>query len=200
MVFVCPTSKQTMNPISLIFLSFAMSTDAFAAAIAKGAALYKPKMSQALRMGIIFGVIEACITLIGWLVGSLASSFIEQWDHWLAFSLLTLLGGHMIYNGFQEEEEDDKPKGNKHGFMLLALTAVATSIDSLAVGVGLAFIQVNIWVASGAIGFATFMMVTIGTFLGKVIGQAVGKKAEMIGGVILIIVGIVIVYEHVFAS
>lgn len=200
MVYVCPTNKQTMNPISLIFLSFAMSTDAFAAAIGKGAALYKPKMTQALRMGLIFGVIEACITLIGWVAGSLASSFIEQWDHWLAFGLLLLLGGHMIYSGLSGEGDEEKPKENKHGFLLLALTAVATSIDSLAVGVGLAFIQVNIWIASGAIGFATFLMVTIGTFLGKAIGQAVGKKAEIIGGVILIIVGMAIVYEHVFAS
>lgn len=187
-----------MNPFSLIFLSFAMSTDAFAAAIGKGASLYKPKLTQALRMGFIFGVIEAIITLIGWFVGSIASSFIEQWDHWLAFGLLLLLGGHMIYNGLSGDE-DDQSKSTKHGFMLLALTAVATSIDSLAVGVGLAFIQVNIWVASGAIGLATFLMVTIGTFLGKAIGQAVGKKAEIIGGVILIIVGIAIVYEHVFA-
>lgn len=177
-----------------------MSTDAFAAAIGKGAALYKPQLSQALRMGFIFGIIEAFITLIGWMLGHIASSFIEQWDHWLAFALLLILGGHMIHNGLSADDEEEKPKENKHGFLLLALTAVATSIDSLAVGVGLAFIQVNIWVASGAIGFATFLMVTIGTFLGKAIGQAVGKKAEIIGGVILIIVGIAIVYEHVAAA
>lgn len=189
-----------MNPLSLIFLSFAMSTDAFAAAIGKSATLYKPQLIQALRMGFIFGIIEAVITLIGWLLGSVASSFIEQWDHWVAFALLLVLGSHMIYSGLSSSKEEDKPKESKHGFMLLALTAVATSIDSLAVGVGMAFIQVNIWVASGAIGFATFLMVTIGTFLGKAIGNAVGKKAEIIGGVILIIVGIAIVYEHLITN
>lgn len=190
-----------MNPISLVFLSFAMSTDAFAAAIGKGATLYKPQFLQALRIGILFGLIEASITLLGWLIGNIAASFIEQWDHWLAFFLLLALGIHMIYSGMKEDGEEGEPdaKTTKQSFYLVALTAVATSIDSLAVGIGLAFIQVNIWVAAGAIGTATLVMVTLGVLLGKAIGSVVGRRAEIIGGVILILVGAAILYEHLSA-
>ncbi|MCU1718276.1 manganese efflux pump MntP [Pseudomonas sp. 5P_3.1_Bac2] len=188
-----------MNPISIIFLAFAMSTDAFAAAIGKGSTLHKPRLSEALRTGLIFGVIEAITPLVGWVIGQAASRFVAQWDHWIAFVLLLVLGLHMIYNGLRHEAEDDSAKPSQHGFWLLAITAVATSIDALAVGVGLAFVDVNIWVAAGAIGLATMTMVTIGTMLGRVLGDVVGKRAEIIGGVVLILVGATILYEHLAA-
>lgn len=187
-----------MNPISLILLSFAMSTDAFAAAIGKGSSLHKPRLSEALRTGLIFGVIEAITPVIGWFIGQAASQFVEAWDHWLAFGLLAALGAHMIYAGLKPEREE-APKATQHSFWLLALTAVATSIDALAVGIGLAFVDVNIMVAAAAIGLATMTMVTIGTMLGRVLGEVVGKRAEIIGGVVLIIVGATILYEHLGA-
>lgn len=188
-----------MNPISLFFLAMAMSTDAFAAAVAKGSALHKPRFSQALRTGVIFGAIEAITPLIGWLLGRAASSFVESWDHWIAFTLLLLLGAHMIYNGLQADHEEEE-KATHHSFFMLATTAVATSIDALAVGVGLAFINVNILVAAAAIGVATTVMVTAGTLLGRVLGTLAGRRAEMAGGVLLILIGATILYEHLSAA
>lgn len=185
-----------MNPISLIFLALAMSTDAFAAAIGKGSSLHKPRFIEALRTGLIFGVIEAITPIIGWAIGHAASRFVESWDHWIAFVLLLILGLHMIYNGLKHDDESEEEKPGQHSFLILAVTAFATSIDALAVGVGLAFVDVNILVAAAAIGLATMTMVTIGVMLGRVLGTMVGKRAEIVGGVVLMLVGATILYEH----
>lgn len=189
----------TVNPISLVFLALAMSTDAFAAALGKGAALHKPRLVEALRTGLIFGVIEAITPVIGWSIGQVATRFVESWDHWIAFVLLLVLGLHMIYNGLkQDDEEREKP--GQHSFLILAVTAFATSIDALAVGVGLAFVDVNILVAAAAIGLATTVMVTIGVMLGRALGTVVGKRAEIVGGLVLMVVGATILYEHLSAA
>ena len=187
-----------MNPVSLILLALAMSTDAFAAAIGKGSSLHKPRLAEALRTGLIFGVIEAITPIIGWLIGQAATRWVENWDHWIAFTLLVVLGLHMIYNGFKHEDEAEE-KSAQHSFLVLAVTAFATSIDALAVGVGLAFVDVNIWVAAAAIGLATMTMVTLGMMLGRALGTVVGKRAEMVGGGVLMLVGATILYEHLSA-
>lgn len=188
-----------MNPLSLIFLALAMSTDAFAAAIGKGASLRRPHLLQALRTGLIFGVIEGLTPIVGWGIGRAASHLMESWDHWIAFTLLLGLGLHMIHNGLSHDEpHHEKPE--KHSFLILAMTALATSIDALAVGVGLAFIQVNILIAAAAIGLATTVMVTLGVMLGRVLGVIVGKRAEIAGGVVLILIGSTILYEHLSAG
>lgn len=172
-----------------------MSTDAFAAAISKGARLHKPKLSEALRTGLIFGAIESITPIIGWGIGSVATQFVASWDHWIAFTLLAALGLHMIYEGTQAPTSiEEKP--SKHSFIVLATTAFATSIDAMAVGVSLAFIDANIIVTAAAIGFATFTMVTIGVMLGRVLGLIVGKRSEIVGGFILIGIGSYILYEH----
>ncbi len=101
----------------------------------------------------------------------------------------------MIYNGLKHEEaQEEKP--NQHSFFILAVTALATSIDALAVGVGLAFVNVNILVAASAIGLATTVMVTLGVMLGRVLGKVVGKRAEIAGGIVLMMIGATILYEH----
>ena len=176
-----------------------MSTDAFAAAIGKGSSLHKPRFIEALRTGLIFGVIEAITPIIGWAIGNAATRFVESWDHWIAFTLLLILGLHMIYNGLKHEDEEEAEKPGQHSFMVLAVTAFATSIDALAVGVGLAFVDVNIFVAAAAIGLATMTMVTIGVMLGRVLGTVVGKRAEIVGGMVLMAVGATILYEHLSA-
>jgi putative Mn2+ efflux pump MntP len=188
-----------MNITSIALLALAMSTDAFAAAIGKGAALQKPKLSEALRTGLIFGIIEALTPLIGWIIGKGASKYVAAWDHWIAFTLLLILGLHMIYEGMKVNEAvQEKEKPTHHSFMVLATTAFATSIDAMAVGVGLAFINVNILATAAAIGFATFTMVTIGVMLGRMLGMMVGKRAEILGGLILIGIGSYILYEHLY--
>ena len=185
-----------MNPITIFFIGLAMSTDAFAAAIGKGAGMRKPSLLDALRAGLIFGVIEASTPLIGWLIGQAASAFIGEWAPWIALALLTLLGLHMIYAGLKNEDEKQEALPDHHGFWTLALTGFATSIDAMAVGVGLALLEVNIFVVSVVIGLCTFIMVTIGIMLGRLLGALVGRGAEVVGGAILIAVGITIVWEH----
>ena len=188
-----------MNPISILLLGFAMSTDAFAAAIGKGAAMTRPRLSQALRAGLIFGVIEAITPVIGWLLGKGASRYIEAWDHWIAFGLLLVLGLHMVRNGLRPDSDEPVDEARKHGIVGLAITGLSTSIDALAVGVGLAFVDTPIAVVAVVIGLCTFTMVTLGVMLGRVLGGMVGKRAEIIGGIILIGVGAVILYEHLSA-
>lgn len=188
-----------MNFVSITLLAFAMSTDAFAAAVGKGTALVKPRWSEALRTGAIFGVIEAITPVVGWALGYAASDYVEAWDHWIAFTLLVVLGGRMLLGALKtpDESADDKP--SSHGFWLLVATGFATSIDAMAVGVGLAFLDVNIITIALAIGFATFAMVTLGVMVGRLLGNIAGRWAEAIGGILLIAIGAVILYEHMVA-
>lgn len=133
-----------MNITATVLLAFGMSMDAFAASIGKGATLHKPKFSEALRTGLIFGAVETLTPLIGWGMGMLASRFVLEWNHWIAFVLLIFLGGRMIIEGFRGADDEDEEPRRRHGFWLLVTTAIATSLDAMAVGVGLAFLQVNI--------------------------------------------------------
>ncbi|SFD61169.1 manganese efflux pump MntP [Massilia yuzhufengensis] len=188
-----------MNLTALMFLALAMSTDAFAAAIAKGAAMRKPTLPQALRIGLLFGCIETVTPVIGWALGSLAADAIRQWDHWIAFFLLLGLGGRMIWLSFGEDDEEEGEQTGSPKLLVLVLTAVATSIDAMAVGVGLAFVDVSIVRAALSIGAATTIMVTIGVLLGQRLGAAVGRNAERIGGVVLVLVGTTILIEHLSA-
>jgi putative Mn2+ efflux pump MntP len=187
-----------MSFVAIVALAFAMSTDAFAAAIGKGAALHRPRWSEALRTGAIFGTIEALTPIVGWALGSAAAKLVTAWDHWIAFVLLAGLGARMIWAGVHGNvdpvENDERP--SRHAFWLLALTGLATSIDAMAVGVGLAFIDVAIAPVAVAIGLATFTMVTVGVMLGRVLGAVAGKRAEIVGGVLLIGIGAVILFEH----
>jgi putative Mn2+ efflux pump MntP len=187
-----------MNFAATILLAFAMSTDAFAAAIGKGASFHKPRLADALRTGLIFGVIETLTPLAGWLLGAVASRYVVAWDHWLAFTLLSVLGVVMIRNGLQPQETQERQPG-KPSFWALALTGLATSIDAMAVGVSLAFIDNNILVTAGAIGLATMVMVTVGVMLGRLLGNVVGKRAEILGGIVLIGIGTTILFEHLSA-
>jgi manganese efflux pump family protein len=181
-----------MSIVSNTLLAFSMSTDAFAASIGKGVAMRKPRLLEALRIGAIFGIIETITPILGWLAGLAASSFITAVDHWIAFAILVLVGGRMIFHSFDKEETE---RGT-HNISVLILTAIGTSIDAMAVGASLAFIEVNIWIVAGMIGCATFMMATIGIMAGHHMGHRVGKIAEMLGGIGLIAVGVKILIQH----
>jgi putative Mn2+ efflux pump MntP len=185
-----------MNFAATAALALAMSTDAFAAAIGKGAALNRPQLKEAVRTGLIFGTIEALTPLVGWALGALAAGYVAAWDHWIAFSLLAILGANMVREGLSAPEtEDEKPES--HSFWLLAVTGFATSIDAMAVGVGLALVGADIAVTAAAIGFSTFVMVTLGVMLGRGLGAIAGKRAELLGGFVLIAIGSMILYEHI---
>ncbi|CAN5262438.1 manganese efflux pump MntP family protein [soil metagenome] len=174
-----------------------MSTDAFAAAVGKGATMSKPRFPDALRAGVVFGVVEAITPAIGLLLCITAASFITAWDHWLAFGLLGILGVSMIWRGSRPVDATVQAEEPKRASILsLAVTGLATSIDAMAVGVGLAFVDTPIAVVIVAIGLATMIMVTIGIMVGRLLGAVVGRRAEIFGGVILIGVGSTILYEH----
>lgn len=190
----CP-AEISMNPVSILALALAMSTDAFAAAVAKGAVLQRARLTEALRTGLIFGVIEGLTPLLGWAVGQVAAPYVAAWDHWIAFTLLGLLGCRMVREGLGAPEADGT-KPDSHSFWLLALTGFATSIDAMIVGASLAFVDSNIVVVAAAIGLCTFVMVTIGVMVGRAVGAVAGKRAEVLGGLVLIVIGTVILVEH----
>lgn len=190
-----PGLDALMNLSATLLLAFGMSMDAFAASMGKGATLHKPKFSKALRTGLIFGAIETLTPLIGWGLGMLASQFVLEWNHWIAFILLTFLGGRMVIEGIRNDIGDDEPV-QRHGFWLLVTTAIATSLDAMAVGVGLAFLQVNIIATALAIGCATLIMSTLGMMVGRFIGPLLGKRAEILGGIVLIGIGVQIMWSH----
>ncbi|CAM7281508.1 manganese efflux pump MntP [Klebsiella pneumoniae] len=185
-----------MNLSATILLAFGMSMDAFAASIGKGATLHKPKFSEAVRTGLIFGAIETLTPLVGWGLGMLASQFILEWNHWIAVILLVFLGGRMIVEGFRGDSDEACEAPHRHGFWLLVTTAFATSLDAMAVGVGLAFLQVSIVTTALAIGCATFIMSTLGMMVGRFIGPLLGKRAEILGGIVLIGIGSEILWSH----
>jgi putative Mn2+ efflux pump MntP len=129
-----------------------------------------------------------------------AAPYVEAWDHWIAFTLLGVLGLRMIHAGLTADDDEQEEKPSSHAFWLLAITGFATSIDAMVVGASLAFIDANILTTAGAIGLATFTMVTLGVMLGRGLGHLVGKRAELIGGLVLIVIGATILYEHLHAG
>jgi len=184
-----------MTPGAIAILSLSMSTDAFAAAVGRGAS-HRPVIQDAVKAGLVFGVIEAITPLIGWGLGIIAAGLVEKVDHWIAFTLLLIVGGKMIWEGVQPRGADEDEAPRRSGPWALVATAVGTSIDAAAVGVGLAFIGANIWVIAASIGFTTFVLTTIGMLIGKAVGTRLGKTAEIIGGIALIGLGTAILLEH----
>lgn len=185
-----------MTPLSIAVLSLSMSTDAFAAAVGRGAA-HRPVFATAVRNGLVFGVIEAITPLIGWGLGMIAAGLVEQIDHWIAFGLLGAVGAKMLWEAFQPvDAEDAAGRAVRNGALALVATAVGTSIDAAAVGVGLAFIGADIWVIALSIGVSTFVLTTLGMLIGKAVGVRFGKVAEFLGGVALILIGLSILADH----
>lgn len=176
-----PGQDVVMNITATVLLAFGMSMDAFAASIGKGATLHKPKFSGSIANRPYFGAVETLTPLIGWGMGMLASRFVLEWNHWIAFVLLIFLGGRMIIEGFVAQMMKMKTR-RRHGFWLLVTTAIATSTDAMAVGVGLAFLQVNIIATALAIGCATLIMSTLGMMVGRFIGSIIGKKRKFSAG------------------
>lgn len=188
-----------MNLLTTILLALGMSVDAFAAALARGAGSLHYTWRQTVKTALIFGIVETITPLIGWLVGSMTQKFIAEYDHWLAFGLLLALGLKMIW-GALHDDDDEAAAADKNRtdttLLLTVITAIATSIDSMVVGVGLAFLDANIWLTALAIGISTTIMAAVGLRLGRLLGQKIGSRAEMAGGVVLIGIGTFILLEH----
>lgn len=182
-----------MGLLELFVLAVGLSMDAFAVSICKGLSLGKIKAKHMCIAGAWFGGFQALMPLIGYFLGSFFAEAITKYDHWIAFVLLVLIGGNMIKEAFGKEEELNNAMDIKTMFLL----AVATSIDALAVGVTFAFLQVQIIPAIIFIGAVTFAFSAVGIKIGSIFGTKYKSKAEFIGGVILILIGLKILLEGV---
>ncbi len=176
----------------LFVIAVGLAMDACAVAVCKGLAVGKAKPGHCVTAGIFFGGFQMMMPVIGYLLGVSFQDVIVSIDHWIAFVLLGMIGFNMIRESREEEEEMDP----SFGFRAMLPLAVATSIDALAVGVTFAFLKVNIAVAASFIGLTTFVMSALGVTVGAKLGGQFGKKAELVGGVILILMGTKILLEH----
>lgn len=184
-----------MGLTALILLAIGLSMDAFAVAICKGLRMQEINRRQTLIIALFFGGFQAIMPLIGWLLGSQFEQYIVGVDHWIAFGLLTFIGGKMIWEAFKGEEEEEL---EEKGFELkeLLMLAIATSIDALAVGITFAFLKITIWMPILLIGMTTFVFAIIGVMIGNRFGERYKNKAELAGGIILIFIGLKILLEH----
>lgn len=185
-----------VSPLAISLLAISMSIDAFIAALGRGASSGTPSLVQALKVGAVFGVMETITPLIGWGLGVVASQYIQVFDHWIAFGLLSAVGARMVFHALRRDPEVASPSTPHFG---LAATALGTSVDAMAVGVSLAFLEVHILVVAAAIGAVTFVMSTIGILAGRALGQRFGKVAEILGGVALFGLGAMILVTHLTA-
>lgn len=178
----------------LLILAVGVSMDALAVAICKGLSIQKLKLRHAIIVGLWFGAFQALMPTIGWLLGSAFTELITSIDHWVAFVLLGIIGGNMVREALSRKEDDEVDPSLAFGAMLVL--AIATSIDALAVGVTLALLNVNILATVLSIGLCTFIISTIGVKIGNVFGMKFKSKAELLGGVVLILIGLKILLEH----
>lgn len=183
---------------TLLLMGVSLSMDAFAVSICKGLSMRKVNKKQCLVIGLFFGGFQALMPFVGWVLGSRFEQYITSIDHWIAFILLGFIGGKMVVEAIREKDEAvevrkmDPPLDFKEMFIL----AIATSIDALAVGITFAFLQVPIVEAISIIGITTFVISVIGVYVGNFFGNRYKKKAELVGGMILILIGVKILLEH----
>ena len=183
-----------MGFIELFLIAIGLSADAFAVAVCKGLNMKKVNGKIAVIIGLFFGGFQALMPLIGWVLGKQFESYIVSFDHWVAFVLLAFIGGKMIKESFEKECEccEKELLDIKEIFVL----AIATSIDALAVGITFAFLNVNILESITLIGCTTFILSVIGVYLGAKFGAKYKNKAELAGGIILVLIGLKILLEH----
>lgn len=182
-----------MGFIEILLIGIGLSMDAFAASICKGLNMQKVNKADAVVIGLFFGSFQAVMPLIGWILGRQFESYIISFDHWAAFGLLAFLGGKMIVEALKcGDDETAETLDIKE----LLLMAIATSIDALAVGITFAFLKVNIIGSVSIIGISTFILSFIGVHIGNRFGSKFKTKAELAGGIILILIGVKILFEH----
>lgn len=177
----------------LFILAVGLSMDAFAVSVCKGLSLGKIKPKHMCIAGAWFGGFQALMPLIGYFLGSFFAEMIEKYDHWVAFVLLAIIGGNMIKESFGKDEKVDSSMDVKS----MLLLAIATSIDALAVGVTFAFLQVQIVPAVSFIGVITFIFSAVGVKIGSLFGTKYKSKAELFGGIVLVLIGIKILLEGI---
>ena len=187
-----------MGFIEFFLTGIGLSMDAFAVAICKGLGMRKVNYKQMLLIALFFGGFQALMPLLGWLLGRQFEQYITSVDHWIAFTLLVLIGANMLREARKEDDTTDAETVYDAPLPLgqLLLMAIATSIDALAVGISFAFLGVNIWLAIAIIGTTTFLISAAGVFIGNRFGNRYEKRATIAGGIILILLGVKILLEH----
>jgi manganese efflux pump family protein len=186
--------EYSLKILEIILIAVGLSMDAFAVSITIGITVKKAGIKEMLIPGIYFGFFQALMPLIGYFAGTRFAYRIQHLDHWVAFVLLGFIGGKMIKDSFSKDEK--RREEFSFGFTTMLLMAIATSIDALAVGVTFAFFAINIFVAITIIGLTTFFISSAGVKIGNVFGTRFNFKAELIGGIFLILLGIKILIEH----
>lgn len=182
-----------MELVEIILISVALGMDAFAVSICKGLSMIKMNWKKAIIIGLYFGGFQAFMPVIGYFLGSTFENIVTAIDHWIAFGLLAIIGGNMIKEAFEKNSENCN---DDIEFKTMLMLAIATSIDALAVGITFAFLKVNLILSVSFIGLITFGLSVIGVKIGNKFGNKYEKKAQLIGGCILVLMGVKILVEH----
>lgn len=183
-----------MGLLEIILIAVSLAMDAFAVSICKGLSMKKMDCKKAIIIALYFGIFQGGMPLIGYFLGVGFEESIRFIDHWIAFGLLAFIGGNMIKEALSKKEDDEVD--DSVDFKTMIVLAIATSIDALAVGVTFAFLNVNILLAASLIAIITFVISCVGVKLGNVFGDKYEKKAELAGGIVLVLIGLKILLEH----
>jgi putative Mn2+ efflux pump MntP len=186
-----------MEILTIFLIAIGLSFDTFAVSISSGLVLRKIDFFNATKIAITLALFQAAMPVIGWLAGSGIKNYAESVDHWIAFGILALLGGKMIYESFNADPEDRS--FNPLDIRVLIGMAIATSIDALIVGFSFALLNYKIVISIGIIGVVTYIVAMLGMLFGKKIGAQMGRRMEILGGVMLILIGLKILFEHLYA-
>lgn len=181
----------------ILVIALALAMDAFAVSV--GVSLSRGGLNgkQTFRMAFLFGFFQLVMPIIGWLTGQSIVNYIQKIDHWVAFGLLVFIGSRMIYNSFRSQGSPKKESEDPTRWMSILILSLATSIDAFAVGLSFAFIHVGILYPALVIGIVAFLMTVLGVRISHLLGRWLGKRAELLGGLILILIGIEILFEHI---
>lgn len=187
-----------MDLLTLLGIAVALAMDAFAVALATGLTLDPLTGRHLFRLGFHFGLFQALMPILGWLAGLTVQHLIADYDHWVAFALLSFVGGKMLWEAFHGDSEPDAADPTRG--MSLVLLSVATSIDALAVGLSLAMLGVSIWTPALVIGLVAGCLTVVGMLLGRRVGSLWGQRVEILGGCVLCLIGLKILLEHTLGS
>ncbi len=182
--------------LSIFLIAVGLSADCFAVALSGGISDINHSWPRLLRVSFSFGLFQALMPVLGWLAGRTIVEFVADYDHWVAFGLLVIVSGRMLWESFHPESSQGKEVDITKGLLLITLS-IATSIDALAVGLSFAFLKVNITMASLTIGIVAFLVTAIGFVVGKRASKIIGKRAEAIGGIILLAIAFRILLSHI---
>ena len=185
--------KNNMGAIEILLIGIGLAMDAFAVSVCKGLAMKKMSWKKAILIGLYFGIFQAVMPVIGYFLGTTVERFITNVDHWVAFILLVGIGINMVKEAFDKESENRNDNVDVKTMLVLS---IATSIDALAIGITFACLKIHIVMPVITIGLITFIISVIGVKIGNRFGDKYEKKAEIMGGVILILLGIKILLEH----